>query len=45
MITSIVVACILSIGERKNGSSKKDIIKMIAKDRNVNKNEVYQKFI
>lgn len=29
MITSIVVACILSMGERKNGSSKKDIIKTI----------------
>ena len=27
------------------GYTKKDIIKMIAKDRNVNKNEVYQKFI
>lgn len=27
------------------GYSKKDIIKKIAKDRNVNKNEVYQKFI
>lgn len=27
------------------GFSKKDIIKKIAKDRNVNKNEVYQKFI
>ena len=27
------------------GFSKKDIIKKIAKDRNVNKNEVYQKFV
>ena len=27
------------------GYTKKDIIKMIAKDRNVNKNEIYQKFI
>lgn len=27
------------------GFSKKDIIKKIAKDRNVNKNEIYQKFI
>ena len=27
------------------GLSKKDIIKKIAKDRNVNKNEIYQKFI
>lgn len=29
----------------KQGFSKKDIIKKIAKDRNVNKNEIYQKFI
>ena len=29
----------------KQGLSKKDIIKQIAKDRNVNKNEIYQKFI
>ena len=27
------------------GFSKKDIIKKIAKDRNMNKNDVYQKFI
>ena len=27
------------------GINKKDIIKQIAKDRNVNKNEIYQKFI
>ena len=27
------------------GFSKKDIIKKVAKDRNMNKNEVYQKFI
>ena len=29
----------------RQGFSKKDIIKKIAKDRNVNKNEIYQKFI
>lgn len=29
----------------KQGLSKKDIIKKIAKDRNVNKNDIYQKFI
>ena len=29
----------------KKGLSKKEIIKQIAKDRNVNKNEIYQKFI
>ncbi len=29
----------------KQGLCKKDIIKKIAKDRNVNKNEIYQKFI
>lgn len=29
----------------KKGLSKKDIIKQIAKDRNVSKNEIYQKFI
>lgn len=29
----------------KNGMSKKEIIKQIAKDRGVNKNEIYQKFI
>ena len=29
----------------KEGFSKKEIIKMIAKDRNVNKNEIYQYFI
>ena len=29
----------------KKGMSKKEIIKQIAKDRNVNKNEIYQKFI
>lgn len=29
----------------KQGFCKKDIIKKIAKDRNVNKNEIYQKFI
>ena len=29
----------------KQGFSKKDIIKKIAKDRNVNKNEIYQYFI
>ena len=28
-----------------NGYSKKEIIKLIAKDRNVSKNEIYQKFI
>ena len=30
---------------QNQGLSKKDIIKKIAKDRNVNKNEIYQKFI
>ena len=40
----------LSIGEHykfyeNQGFSKKDIIKKIAKDRNVSKNEIYQKFI
>ena len=30
---------------QKQGFSKKDIIKQIAKDRNVNKNEIYQQFI
>lgn len=29
----------------KQGFQKKDIIKKVAKDRNMNKNEVYQKFI
>ncbi len=29
----------------KNGLDKKEIIKQIAKDRNVNKNEIYQKFL
>ena len=29
----------------KQGLSKKDIIKKVAKDRNMNKNEVYQQFI
>ena len=29
----------------KQGFTKKDIIKKIAKDRNVNKNEVYQSFL
>lgn len=29
----------------KKGYNKKEIIKLIAKDRNVNKNEIYQKFI
>lgn len=29
----------------KQGLSKKDIIKMIAKNKNVNKNEIYQKFL
>ena len=29
----------------EQGFSKKDIIKKIAKDRNMNKNDVYQKFI
>ena len=29
----------------KQGLEKKEIIKKIAKDRNVNKNEIYQKFI
>ena len=29
----------------KQGMSKKDIIKQIAKDRNINKNEVYQHFL
>ena len=29
----------------KQGFSKKDIIKKIAKDRNVNKNEIYKQFI
>ena len=40
----------LTINEHYNyyenkGYSKKEIIKLIAKDRNVNKNEIYQKFI
>ena len=30
---------------KEKGLSKKEIIKQIAKDRNVNKNEIYQKFI
>ncbi len=30
---------------KEKGWNKKDIIKQIAKDRNVNKNEIYQKFI
>ena len=30
---------------KKQGFSKKDIIKQIAKDRNVNRNEIYQQFI
>ena len=29
----------------KKGLDKKEIIKKIAKDRNVNKNEIYKKFI
>ena len=29
----------------KQGLDKKEIIKKIAKDRNVNKNEIYQKFV
>ena len=29
----------------KKGYEKKEIIKLIAKDRNVNKNEIYKKFI
>ena len=29
----------------KQGYEKKEIIKKIAKDRNVNKNEIYQQFI
>ena len=29
----------------KQGFNKKDIIKKIAKDKNVNKNEIYMKFI
>ena len=29
----------------RQGLDKKEIIKKIAKDRNVNKNEIYQKFI
>ena len=29
----------------KKGFSKKEIIKLIAKDRKVNKNEIYMKFI
>ena len=29
----------------KSGMSKKEIIKQIAKDRGVNKNEIYQKFL
>lgn len=29
----------------KQGLSKKEIIKKIAKDRNVNKNEIYQQFL
>ena len=29
----------------KQGLDKKEIIKKIAKDRNVNKNEIYMKFI
>ena len=29
----------------KQGFDKKEIIKKIAKDRNVNKNEIYQEFI
>ena len=41
---------LLTIDEHYNyyenkGFSKKEIIKLIAKDRNVNKNEIYQKFI
>ena len=30
---------------KQNGLEKKKIIKQIAKDRNVNKNEIYQKFL
>ena len=30
---------------KKQGLDKKEIIKKIAKDRNVNKNEIYMKFI
>ena len=30
---------------KKQGFDKKEIIKKIAKDRNVNKNEIYMKFI
>ena len=29
----------------RQGYEKKDIIKLIAKDRGVNKNEIYQRFI
>jgi len=29
----------------KKGLGKKEIIKQIAKDRNTNKNEIYQKFL
>jgi 16S rRNA (cytidine1402-2'-O)-methyltransferase len=29
----------------KKGLEKKEIIKQIAKDRNTNKNEIYQKFL
>ena len=41
---------LLTINEHYNyyenkGYSKKEIIKLIAKDRNINKNEIYQKFI
>ena len=41
---------LLTIDEHYNyyenkGFSKKEIIKLIAKDRNVSKNEIYQKFI
>ena len=40
----------LTLGEhynyyKKQGFDKKDIIKKIAKDRNVNKNEIYMKFV
>ena len=30
---------------KQKGLNKKEIIKQIAKDRNVNKNEIYQKFL
>ena len=33
------------LNEVKKGLSKKEIIKKIAKDRNLNKNEVYMQFL